>query len=334
LLLLLFFCVTLFAISPIVPGRRPEHVNRVMFTHWMRTYNKTYLTPNEYSQRFQNFVASLERVKVLNSKSPKAQYGVTKFSDMSPAEFKSTILMKNPIVPSVKPGVGVLTVKVPKAALPVAFDWRTKGAVTPVKNQEQCGSCWAFSVTENVESMWILAGKSTNSTIKLAPQQIVDCDTTDAGCDGGDPPSAYEYIIQTGGMEPSKDYPYTAVDGTCNFQKKDVAANIKSWKYATEDYSETTLQQNLVGWGPLSICVDASNWQDYQNGVMSWEECAWVNLLDHCVQLVGYQTKTSNGDYWIVRNSWGTEWGINGYIWLEMGSDTCGLAHEATCAVV
>jgi len=253
---------------------------------------------------------------------------------MSPEEFQSTVLMKNPITPSIKPGVGVLDVKVSKDQLPVSFDWRNKGAVTPVKNQEQCGSCWAFSVTENVESMWILAGKAKNTTVKLAPQQIVDCDNSDDGCSGGDPPTAYEYIIQAGGLEPAADYPYTAQDGTCNFNAKDVQTKITSWKYATSDYSETTLQQNLVGWGPLSICVDASSWQDYQSGVLTWEECAWVNILDHCVQLVGYQTKTSVGDYWMVRNSWGADWGINGYIWLEMGSDTCGLAHEATCSVV
>jgi len=98
-------------------------------------------------------------------------------------------------------------------------------------------------------------------------------------------------------------------------------------------YSETTLQQNLVSWAPLSICLDAANWQDYTSGVMTWTQCAWINMLDHCVQLVGYQTNAKT-PYWIVRNSWGTDWGINGYIWLEMWEDTCGLAHEATCAVV
>jgi len=312
---------------------QPIPKTKMMFNNFIRKYNKTY-SKEEYNQRFQNFQASIRRAAELNRKSPKATYGITKFSDMTPEEFSSTVLMKNPITPSRRNDVGVLDIRVSKEELPVSFDWRNKGAVTPVKNQEQCGSCWAFSVTENVESMWILANKATNSTVKLSPQQIVDCDDSDLGCDGGDPPTAYAYIIQTGGLEPAKDYPYTAQDGTCNFKAQDVQAKISSWKYATSDYSETTLQQNLVGWGPLSICVDASNWQDYQSGVMTWEECAWVNILDHCVQLVGYQTQSNLGDYWIVRNSWGTDWGISGYIWLEMGSDTCGIAHEATCSVV
>jgi len=304
---------------------------RQQFGLFQAKYKKSYKSEEEYRLRFRNFEASLNRTRDLNAKSKKAAFGITKFSDMSPQEFKSTILMKNPIIPKERPNIEVQHHSLP--ALPVTFDWRTKRAVTAIKDQGQCGSCWAFSVTENVESMWILAGKA-NVSLNLAPQQIVDCDDSDAGCDGGDPPTAYAYIIQTGGLEPSKDYPYTAQDGTCQFDAKDVIAKISNWQYATSFYSETTLQQNLVSWGPLSVCVDASNWQDYQSGVMTWEECAYINVLDHCVQLVGYQTQTANGDFWMVRNSWGTDWGIDGYIYLEMGSDTCGIAHEATCSIV
>jgi len=98
-------------------------------------------------------------------------------------------------------------------------------------------------------------------------------------------------------------------------------------------YSETELQSNLVAYGPLSVCVDAAAWQDYQSGVMSWEECAFINVLDHCVQLTGYNTEAST-NYWWVRNSWGTDWGLEGYIQLEMWRDTCGIAHEATYPIV
>jgi len=322
-LLLLFICAAVSAIKTINGQNQ--------FSAYVQRFSKNY-TVEEYQIRKKNFENSLQRIANLNVHSKKATYAINKFSDMSVQEFKQTILMKNPIVPTVRPGVPVLKSDVD--ALPVAFDWRNKGAVTAVKDQGQCGSCWAFSVTENVESMWILAGKANNNTLNLAPQQIVDCDTSDAGCDGGDPPTAYDYIISAGGLEPSSDYPYTAQDGNCNFKQQDVVAKISTWNYATSFYSETELQTNLVGWGPLSICVDASNWQDYQSGVMTWEECAYINILDHCVQLVGYQTQSSNGDYWIVRNSWGTDWGVNGYIYLEMGSDTCGITHEATSSVV
>jgi len=205
-----------------------------------------------------------------------------------------------------------------------------KGAVTAVKDQQQCGSCWAFSVTEAVESSWILGKNVSASSINLSPQQIVDCDDSDAGCDGGNPPTAYDYIINAGGLEPVSKYPYTAQDGTCNFRKSDVVASISNWQYANSLYSETDVQTSLLNWGPLSICVDATNWQDYQSGVMTWEQCAWVNLLDHCVQLVGYNAVDSNNPYWIVRNSWNTDWGVGGFIYLQMWEDTCGMAHEAT----
>jgi len=290
----------------------------------------------ELNTRFVNFKASLERVKAKNAHPKGANYGITKFSDMSPEEFQSTILMKNKITPAPvpRPSSQVLQPK-KNIELPVSFDWRDQGAVTPVKDQGQCGSCWAFSATENIESMWILTEKNTtNMTISLSPQQIVDCDEWVFGCNGGQSTSAFNYVIGAGGLEPSSVYPYTAEDGTCQFQQSKVAATISNWQYANTLYDEGPVQTNLVSWGPLSICVDAANWQDYTSGVMTWEECAFVNLLDHCVQLVGYNTEDSSNQYWLVRNSWGEDWGVDGYIWLEMWYDTCGLAHEPTCAIV
>jgi len=302
------------------------------FQQWTKQYNKTY-SSQEMPKRFSNFVASLERVQKKNQNSKNKVFGITKFSDMTPEEFKQRILMKNPITieEERRPGVEVLKPKV--TDVPSALDWRNEGAVTPVKNQEECGSCWAFSTVENVESMWILAKKGTNTTVDLSPQQVVDCDNGDDGCGGGDPPTAYQYIISTGGLDGESTYPYTAEDGTCQFKKSSVQATISNWKYATSDYDEKTLQQNLVSWGPLSVCVDAASWQDYSGGVMGGWECAWVNILDHCVELVGYDS-TASTPFWIVRNSWGTDWGVSGYIMLEMWDDTCGIAHEATSSIV
>jgi len=216
-----------------------------------------------------------------------------------------------------------------KTNAPAAFDWRTKGAVTPVKDQEQCGSCWAFSVAETAESAYILAGKANASSLRVSEQQIVDCDQSDAGCDGGNPETAWQYIIGAGGLDSEASYPYQATDGTCRFKKQNVVASVSAWKYATSSYDETTLQNNLFT-EPLSICVDAANWQDYTSGVMSAWDCAWLVQLDHCVQLVGYATNDGSTPYWIVRNSWSTSWGESGYIRLEMGDNCCGLTEEAT----
>jgi C1A family cysteine protease len=216
--------------------------------------------------------------------------------------------------------------------VPQTFDWRNTNKVTPVKNQEQCGSCWAFSATENIESMWCIKNNLDCTTFTpLSPQEIVDCDTTDSGCAGGWPYNAFQFVITEGGMETAANYPYTAQDGTCAFQSNLVAVTISSWQYATTNSDETTLQNNLVGWGALSVCVDASSWQDYTSGVLMAADC--TNNIDHCVQLVGYDM-TQSTPFWIVRNSWGTDWGMNGYIELQYGQDTCAVADVATSCVI
>jgi len=204
--------------------------------------------------------------------------------------------------------------------------------VTPVKNQQQCGSCWAFSTVENIESMWCKKNSLDCTTFTpLSVQEIVDCDTTDSGCSGGWPYDAYQFVISEGGLETDANYPYTAQNGNCNFQANLVAVTISSWKYATTNSDETTLQANLVGWGPLSVCVDAEPWQDYTGGVMMAADCG--SSIDHCVQLVGYDM-TQSTPFWIVRNSWGTDWGENGYIRLQYGQDTCAVADVATSSVI
>jgi len=303
------------------------------FSSWTITHGKTYGSVDETVLRFNNFKNTLNRISANNEyvkmRGSGATFGLNKFSDLSPDEFAQTVLMK-PFTP-VSADVKEANMLTPRISAPATYDWRDKGAVTAVKDQAQCGSCWAFSVTENVESVWILAKGANNNTLALAPQQIVDCDTSDAGCDGGNPPTAYDYIVSAGGLDDEKDYPYTAVDGTCAFKPASVVAKITGYKYATTG-DEGTMASNLVSWAPLSICVDARYWQDYSSGVLTEWQCDWVVQLDHCVQAVGFDTSAST-PYWIVRNSWGTDWGLKGYILLEYGTNTCGLTEESTTAV-
>jgi len=293
----------------------------------MIKYGKSYSSP-ELDLRFNNFKASVARVEAKQGTS--AQYGITKFSDMSVEEFRTTILMTN--VPTKSTNAPVIGVAAPDPNAPATYDWREHNAVTPVKDQGQCGSCWAFSATEAIESAWILKGHATPSTVDLAPQQIVDCDSIDGvqGCNGGETESAYDYIVQAGGQEPEKDYPYTGVNGKCKFVSADIDAKISG--YSSISKEESTLPTNLASIGPLSICLDAAHWQDYMSGVMTNLECCppvGMCSLDHCVQLVGYNS-TASTPYWIVRNSWNTDWGIDGYIWLEMNKNTCGMTNDIT----
>ena len=221
---------------------------------------------------------------------------------------------------------------------PAKWDWFTEGACTPVKDQGQCGSCWAFSATEEIESMWI---RSNHSKTVLSEQQIVSCDQTDAGCDGGDTITAYEYVQQAGGLETEADYPYTSgnsgANGQCKFSASKTVVTVTNYSYAVppctgscNSQNEDLLATQLYSVGPVSICINASPWQDYTGGVMSTNCPGAANDLDHCVQLVGYDT-TASPPYWIVRNQWGTSWGEEGYIRLEYDSgNVCGVADEAS----
>jgi len=220
--------------------------------------------------------------------------------------------------------------------IPETYDWRDHGAVTPTYNQGQCGSCWAFSATEAIESQWFLAG---NQLPSLSPQQIVDCDVggEDEGCNGGDTPTAYEYVIKAGGMETQDAYPYTGEDQTCAFSKSKVIAHISNWTYITTDKNETEMQIGLVNRGPLSICVDALSWQFYVGGVIS-DGFLCGNNLDHCVLITGYSDQKGldmeTYQVWNIRNSWGEDWGYGGYLYVERGYDLCGVGDEVTIPLV
>lgn len=180
--ILLALCLTAFAVN------YQNDLHYPAFKSFMETHNKEY-SAHEHDLRFEIFKENLRVIDGLNEKSQGAVFGITKFADLTKEEFVEMYLMKEQIIHN--EALGALAEDEKINAVPADLDWRNKGGVTPVKDQGQCGSCWAFSITENIESMWILAGKADANNLTLAPQQVVDCDTTDAGCNGGDPPSAY-----------------------------------------------------------------------------------------------------------------------------------------------
>jgi C1A family cysteine protease len=310
-----------------------------LFEQFQKDYQKSYVTAEEKEYRFGVFVANLERANAINRMEGKETHGVTQFMDLTPAEFKR-FLGFAPRTYNQLPAVQAPSLSAVSCSSATDCNYADLGAVTPVKDQGQCGSCWAFSTTEAVETSWFQAG---NKLPVLAPQQIVDCDKTDAGCNGGDTPTAYEYVIKAGGMETEAEYPYKARDGTCAFKSADVVASIKSYSWGItpcntvathncDSQNETGLWSVVQNIGPQSICVDAEPWQTYRSGIYSGSACKHGYYdLDHCVHLTGYGVEAGQ-KYWLVKNSWGTSWGEKGYIRLAYGQNICGVADEVTYA--
>jgi cathepsin F len=297
------------------------------FAAFETQYKKVYPSGAERAHRFRLFKENLIRADQLNRLNGEPVFGVTKFSDLHPDEFRAMYLMSEPLDVTQLPEAPFVEIK--SVDVPVdTYDWRTKNMVTALKNQEQCGSCWAFSATEQIESVWAIAGKTI---VDLAPQQIVDCDKTCYGCNGGWSYLAFQYVIQAGGMEPESDYPYKAVDGTCKFNKADVAAHISGWKYVSKVAGDenSTMLPFVYETAPISVCVDAASWQLYKSGVL--KTCG--QSIDHCVQITGFSTQDGE-EVWNVRNSWGADWGVDGYIYVPRNKNMCAIATVATTASV
>jgi len=270
-------------------------------------------------------------------------FGITKFSDMYQEEFAATHLgYKRSEEAHNAPVVNLDDLQGALANAPASVDWRTKGAVTAVKDQGNCGSCWAFSATEEIESALFMA---TGKLPVLSTQQIISCDKVDDGCNGGNTETAYKFVEKNGGLDAAKDYPdkshSTGKNGRCE-KKTEKDASVASWSHAVKECTrgacknqdETGLAAVLAAKGPISICVNAgaAGWQSYKRGIFAKKCSPAAADIDHCVQLVGYN-KAGAKPYWIVRNSWNTNWGIKGYMHLEMGKNLCGVANDATLVV-
>jgi len=222
-----------------------------------------------------------------------------------------------------------------RASVPDKLDYTSTGGTSPVKDQGMCGSCWAFSATQGIESA---VYRASGSMPILSTQQIISCDKTDGGCNGGDLPTAFDYVESDGGIDSDSNYADTShrfgITGSCKTHAH--VAKVTDYKYAVapceggscSSQDEDGLKAALASFGPLSVCVNANDWNGYYGGVYKTKCSGSYNMLDHCVQLVGYDT-TASTPFWIVKNSWGSSWGETGHIWLPMGENSCGIADEA-----
>lgn len=309
------------------------------FSNFQERFNKRYSTLQELETRFSIFKKNLITIIQHNADfTQNFTMGVNQFTDLTSEEFK-----KNIIGDGVKSNLGVgsfgcKSFSSTASGAPASIDWRTKGVVNPVRDQGQCGSCWAFATTANAESAWALA---KGQLLDLSEEYLVDCATGvgyyNMGCNGGNPDSAFKYMI-TNGQCTEASYPYVAgttkTAGNCH-----TCTSVAKFSgcYDVTPNDQVALK-GAVAKQPVAIAIEADTryFQSYSGGILTSTECK--NNIDHAVEIIGYGEE--NGvKYWTVRNSWGPTWGEQGYVRILRSESTndvgiCGVATEPSFIVV
>ncbi|KAJ0098173.1 hypothetical protein Patl1_28627 [Pistacia atlantica] len=307
-----------------------------IYQSWLAKHGKAYNGIGENERRLQIFKDNLRFIDEHNSQKRTYKVGLNRFADLTNEEYRAIYLgTKSDAKRRVMKAKVASQRYAFKAGetLPESVDWREQGAVSPIKDQGSCGSCWAFSTVAAVEGInKIVTGK----LISLSEQELVDCDKAyNAGCNGGLMDYAFQFIIDNGGMDTEQDYPYLGYDTKCDSVRKNAKVVSIDGYEDVLPFDEKSLKK-AVAHQPVSVAIEASGmaFQLYDSGVFTGE-CG--SALDHGVVVVGYGTENGE-DYWLVRNSWGTDWGESGYIKLQRNivdtyTGKCGIAMEASYPV-
>jgi len=292
---------------------------REEFDRFEATFRRGY-SSTEREDRYQIFVANLKHYEEENAKGHSYTLGINRFADFTHQEFSRFFGFKGQSNASSMLGPHLGSHVFEAGLLPSSVDWSSAGAVTPVKDQGSCGSCWAFSCTGAIEGA---SQRATGSLVSLSEQQFVDCDSGDDGCGGGYPVGALGWA-QGQSICTEDGYPYTARQGSCRSGGCSVGVKVGDIVGHKVVAKDAQAMMSAVAGRPVSIAIDANSWQGYNSGV--WDGCQHQGL-NHAVLLVGYGSDGGK-NYWKVKNSWSTSWGESGYIRLERGVDCSGILEQ------
>ena len=337
-------------------GQAPDSLSSdptmfLQFQNFMKAYNKTYNSNAELQYRMQTFQNNYQQLQgILNTVNVTNTVGVTSLFDLTPQEFSKSFLNLNitimDLIRAQTPS-GSLKETLDKqyaleasqncseslmsSSMPTSIDWRTRGALTPIRNQGKCGSCWAFSSVSNIQSSYFL---KYGVLLNLSEQQLLDCNSLSSGCNGGIMQQAYDYLMKySNGQVSLANYPYLGYQSTCKASNFPALAQLSGYTFAGTT-NEVSIAQMLVNYGPLAVGINANYLQYYYGGIIDLPASTCNPLgLNHAVNLVGYGVE--NGvNFWIVRNSWGTSWGENGYFRIARGKGTCGINQYVITATI
>jgi C1A family cysteine protease len=295
------------------------------FHDWISQYKVIINDNNKFNHMLSNFANNDDMIEAHNSKGLSYELGHNQYSHLSFEEFKDYIkLGLDRIAPETESAYSVIDSNLNVSALPASVDWTTKGAVTGVKDQGNCGSCWSFSATGALEGAYQI---KYGTLISFSEQNLVSCDTIDSACNGGLMDNAFSWTKSNGGLCTESGYPYTSgttgQKGTClTTCAKNTAVAPKSFTDVAKN-SDSALMTALA-LQPVSVAIQANQpaFQLYKSGVLTGT-CG--TNLDHGVLAVGYGKWTDGTDYYKVKNSWGTSWGMSGYILIQRGNpQRCG----------
>jgi len=282
------------------------------FEGFISRFNRVYATHDILLAKFAAFKDNMATAAKLNAMHEgTATFGVTKFSDLTADEFRTTLLTAR------APNASDIVAMAPTTAAssyPSSLDWNAEGMVTPVKDQGACGCCWAFSAMAELESRLL---RASYGTYALSPQQLVDCDTSDSGCNGGVYTNAWAYIYTAGGAESWSNYPFTGTKGRCKFNPSYAAASLASSTAVGpantpvgSPASSSDIYAFVYAHGPASAALDATPLQSYTGGIIGTSACGSGDSINHAILISGFD---ANNDYFSVKNSWGTDWGEDGF---------------------